>query len=105
MVCVFSLTTNNMLLCTTFGSSGTEEEYTELHQLLEDITTYLKDAAELKKEKGDIRKKKEAEDKRKGEEMRKAAMESLASKYVRYEKNKVAAKLCIQCENKVNIGF
>lgn len=76
-VCMFTVYT-----CTSFASSGTEEEYTELHQLLEDITTYLKDAAELKKERSDMRRKKEAEDKRKGEEMRKAAMESLAGKFV-----------------------
>ena len=29
--------------------SGTEEEYSELHQLLEDISTYKRDIEELKK--------------------------------------------------------
>ena len=63
-----------------FYSSGTEEEYTELCQLLEYIASYVKDCDELKKENVKMRKKKEAEDKQKGEEMRKAAMEGLASK-------------------------
>ena len=66
--------------CIVDFSSGTEEEYSELCQLLEDIASYVKDCDELKKENGKMRKKKEAEDKQKGEEMRKAAMEGLASK-------------------------
>ena len=59
--------------------SGTEEEYTELQQPLEDIITYNKDflgAKELKKE---MSKKKDEEDKKKGVEMRQAAMEGQTS--------------------------
>lgn len=62
--------------------SGTEEEYSELSQLLQDITTYRRDIEEYKaktaKEKGH-KKKKEREDKKMGEEIRKKAMEGLVS--------------------------
>ena len=59
--------------------SGTEEEYSEMQQLLEDIISYNTDfvgAKELKKEKS---KKKYKEDKKKGMEMRQAAMEGQRS--------------------------
>ncbi|XP_068739798.1 uncharacterized protein [Montipora capricornis] len=63
--------------------SGTEEEYSELSQLLQDISTYRRDMEENKaktaKEK-EQKKKKEREDKKMGEEIRKKAMEGLASK-------------------------
>ncbi|XP_068726822.1 plasminogen-binding protein PgbA-like isoform X2 [Montipora capricornis] len=62
--------------------SGTEEEYSELSQLLQDISTYRRDMEENKaktaKEK-EQKKKKEREDKKMGEEIRKKAMEGLAS--------------------------
>ena len=62
--------------------SGTEEEYSELNQLLLDISTYRRDMEEYKaktaKEK-EQKKKKEREDKKIGEEMRKRAMEGLVS--------------------------
>ena len=56
--------------------SGTEEEYDELSQLLEDISSYMRDFEELK-----AKKKKEADDKRKAEDMRRAAMEGMASMF------------------------
>ena len=62
--------------------SGTEEEFTELHQLLEDISSYMKDLSAIRAvqatEKAALQKKIE-EDKRKGEEMRRAAMEGISS--------------------------
>ena len=62
--------------------SGTEEEYSELTQLLEDISTHMKEFDELKeRDKDEKKKKKEAEDKSKAEEMRKAAMEGIASMF------------------------
>jgi len=62
--------------------SGTEEEYSELHQLLEDISSYLRDfntirAAQAAERAAQL--KKAEEDKRKGEEMRRAAMEGISS--------------------------
>lgn len=61
--------------------SGTEEEVTEIMQLLEDITSYIED---FKQNAPVSKKKKEAEDKRKGEEMRKASMQTHASKFSFY---------------------
>ena len=51
-------------------------------QLLDDISSYLSDAVELKREQNEMRKRTEDQDKQKGEEMRKAALEGLASKCV-----------------------
>lgn len=63
--------------------SGTEEEYDELHQLLEDIFEFQKDLDEKKaqemEEKRD-KKGKALEDKQKGEEMREAALKGMISK-------------------------
>ena len=63
-------------------SSGTEEEYSELQQLLEDISTYLKDfqalrALQAEEKAAQIRK--ALADKRKGEAMRRAAMKGMSS--------------------------
>ena len=68
--------------------SGTEEEYSELSQLLQDISTYRRDMEEYKaktaKDK-EQKKKKEREDKKMGEEIRKKAMEGLvSSKYATF---------------------
>ena len=60
--------------------SGTEEDYTELMQLLEDIQQYLQDFTLAKAEEMKSATQKRNEDKRKGEEMRKAAMEGMSSK-------------------------
>ena len=57
-------------------TSGTEEDYSELTQLLEDISMHMRDFEELKERDKD--EKKEAEDKSKAEEMRRAAMEGMA---------------------------
>ena len=54
--------------------SGTEEEYTELSQLLQDIETYQRDVQNVKR-------KKEVDEKKIAEEMRASAMESLAHKW------------------------
>ena len=62
------------------NSSGTEEQYSELCQLLEDISSYLRDLAiQHKKDKAE-KKKKDLEDKMKAQDMRKAAMEGISSK-------------------------
>ena len=60
--------------------SGTEEEYTELAQLLEDISTYMNDVVEMKAKNKQEKRKKERDDKIKAEYMRKAAMEGMASR-------------------------
>ena len=55
--------------------SGTEEDYTELEQLLEDVSTYRRDMQELKDMKAKVRaktKEKEKEKVEKGLEMREA---------------------------------
>ena len=56
--------------------SGTEEDFTELSQLLEDISVYVWDFAFAQEEKKCETKKKE-DDRRKREEMRRAAMMSM----------------------------
>ena len=65
-------------------SSGTEEEYGELSQLLEDISSYLRDIRTIQATQAEERaaqlKKCEME-KRKAEEMRYAAMERMLSKF------------------------
>ena len=56
------------LQCCVFRS-GTEEEYGELEQLIDDISSYMEDFAVEKaetKEKRDQKKRKEEEDRRKG---------------------------------------
>jgi len=60
--------------------SGTEEEYTELDRLLEDIITYKRDVESKKEEEKKKRKEKEKKDKEKGLEMRQAALSSMYSK-------------------------
>ena len=73
----------HMRLCVTMSisclRSGTEEEYTELQQLLEDISSYLRDVVAAKVAQKAANKKKDEDDKRKGEQMRRAAMEGIAS--------------------------
>ncbi|KAK3732399.1 hypothetical protein QZH41_016781 [Actinostola sp. cb2023] len=60
--------------------SGSEEEYTELQQILEDICTFRRDQAELKQKEKQNKKKKEKEDIQKGLEMRAAALSGMHSK-------------------------
>ena len=60
-----------------YQRSGTEEEYSELVQLLEDVTTYQSDPATKKIS---IPKRKDELDREKGLQMRNAAMVTHASK-------------------------
>lgn len=50
-----------------------------MHQLCEDIMAFRRGTAEIKRKEKQEKKKKEEEDRRKGEDMRKAAVERLAS--------------------------
>ena len=59
-------------------TSGTEEDYTALQQLLEDISVYVKDFATAKYVQKGLSKKKDEEDKKKEEEVRKAVIEGVA---------------------------
>ena len=59
--------------------SGTEEEFTEIQQLCEDILVYRRDMIEMRKMEKESRTKREQEDKRKGEEMQQAAVKRIAS--------------------------
>lgn len=63
--------------------SGAEEEYGELSQLLDDILTFRMDMKEIKERDAmeKEKKKNEIEDRNAGIEMRRKAMEGLASKY------------------------
>ena len=58
--------------------SGIEEEYNELHQLIEDISSYREDFLEKNEEEKRAAMLKRERDKRRGEEMRDAAMRSLS---------------------------
>ena len=59
--------------------SGTEEEFSELNQLLEDISTFRKDMEDEAKKARETKKQKEKDDREKGEEMREAALIGMAS--------------------------
>ena len=63
--------------------SGTEEEYGELNQLLESITSYRRDFSELRNNEKAERKKKEEDDKNRAVTMKIAAMERMDSKCYR----------------------
>ena len=65
-----------LILC---ESSRTEEDYTELHRLLEDILTYRRDVAEMKEKEKEARRLKEEQDKKMGEEMKLAAIQGMNS--------------------------
>ncbi len=81
-----------------FDRSGTEEEYNELEQLLEDISSY-KEGLELQRAQAkEAKKRKLEEEKRKGSDMRKAAMERMSSMYHSYS---ICATLT--CEKILNI--
>ena len=62
-------------------SSGTEEEYSELTQLLQDIADYQRDLQDAQLKEREAKKLKEVNDKTVAEEMRKSAMETLTRKY------------------------
>ena len=61
--------------------SGTEEEYGELNQLLESITSYRRDFSELRN--NEKAERKEEDDKNRAVTMKIAAMERMASKCYR----------------------
>ncbi|XP_068758203.1 MAP7 domain-containing protein 2-like [Montipora capricornis] len=58
--------------------SGTEDNFTELKQLCEDIVTFRRDFAAARQKEKESKKNKEERDKKAGEEMRRAAMEGMA---------------------------
>ncbi|PFX15452.1 hypothetical protein AWC38_SpisGene20325 [Stylophora pistillata] len=60
--------------------SGTEEEYSELIQLLEDINTFRKDMEDEAKKAYETKRRKEKDDREKGEEMREAALIGMAKR-------------------------
>ena len=62
--------------------SGTEEEYTELQQLLEDISAYNTDFQAHREEEQKLAVLKKTDDKKRSEEMRKAAMEGMSSMFI-----------------------
>jgi hypothetical protein len=67
--------------------SGTEDDYGELSQLLEDILTYRRDCIEAKQVEKEIKMKKEEADKKQAEHIRNSAMGNLGSSrliYVNY---------------------
>lgn len=58
--------------------SGTEEEYTELQQLLHDINSFKRDMEELKNKEIMKKKQKQKQDREKGLQMREAALSGMA---------------------------
>lgn len=62
--------------------SGTEEDYSELSQLLEDITTYRRDCIEAKQIEKERKMKKEEADRKQAEHIRKSAMGNLGCKTI-----------------------
>lgn len=59
--------------------SGTEEEYDELAQLLQDILDYQNDFEERRAEEHKSVTNRKSADKKKGQDMRKAALEGMSS--------------------------
>ena len=62
-----------------FLRSGTEEEYSQLQELLQDIISYREDMQLLKEQEKEAKKTKVEEEKQKGLEMRRSAMEGMSS--------------------------
>ena len=60
--------------------SGTEEEYTELQQLLHDINSFKRDMEEVKNKEIMKKKQKQKQDREKGLQMREAPLSGMASK-------------------------
>lgn len=75
-VCVFI---HVSVMCMWPFRSGTEEEYTELAELLEDIRSYQRDFEEKAAEEKKSADEKKRQERRKGEEMRRLAMEGMSS--------------------------
>lgn len=57
-----------------------EEEYSELTQLLEDISTYQKDVREAQLKEKEEKRQKLIDERQKTEEMRRSAMETISCK-------------------------
>ena len=62
-----------------FFRSGTEENFNELQQLLEDIYTFKRDQEDLKKREKEKKKQKDLDEHEKALAMRSAALSGLAS--------------------------
>ena len=60
--------------------SGTEEEYSELSQLLQDIWTYRRNMEDLKRKEKEEKNRIEDMKNKKGQDMRAAAMRKMCSK-------------------------
>ncbi|CAB3995591.1 Hypothetical predicted protein [Paramuricea clavata] len=58
--------------------SGTEEEYSELNVLLEDITVFRRDLEEARELEKEVKRKKIEEDEKRGHDMRQAALSGIA---------------------------
>lgn len=69
------------LFTNAFIRSGTEEDYTELSQLLEDIVIYRIDMQDTKIREQENKKQKEKKDREKALEMRSAALSGMSSKF------------------------
>jgi hypothetical protein len=67
-----------------FFRSGTEEEYNQLAQLLEDIWTYRRDMEDLKMKEKEEKSRKEELKNKKGQGMRAAAFNKMCSKLEHY---------------------
>ena len=77
---VYLMVFSSSYSCHVFDRSGTEEEYTELLQLLEDISAYQRDVQDAISKEKESKRQKEIYDKKIGEDMRKSAMETLHRK-------------------------
>ena len=82
-----------MLIHKCIHGFGSEEEYTELSQLLEDISCCLFDLV-LHHERTGAKRKKDQEDKLKGELMRKLTMEGINNKHFDIEILKTLLIIC-----------
>lgn len=69
-------------ICYISDRSGTEEEFTELNILLEDITVFRRDFEEAKELEKEIKRKKVEEDEKRGHDMRQAALAGMAGLYL-----------------------
>ena len=68
-----------------FDRSETEEEYSELIQLLEDISTYQRDVQSAMLREREGKRQKQLDDKKIAEEMRRSAMETISRKCMNFQ--------------------
>ena len=83
-LCLWKVPKTSFFQSSIISRSGTEEEYSELMQLLQDILTYNRDMQEQKEREKELKSRKEREDRQKALEMREAAVSTLRSKQVSY---------------------